>query len=356
MADSNQFLALLDQEKPKIINMLPPESDDRARERWWTFIYELSRNASLRTVADKNPMSLLNALYKFADWGLVPDGDEGFINVYNTKQDDGSWLPEASPEPMYKGMIRRGIDAGIITHCVADVLREGDTMQSEIGAKGRLLTVNPAPAQKGRKLTGAYALFWLPSGLMDYELFDEDDIAAVENASLRNAQRRNKDAKLSPAWQFFRGEMAKAKVLKRGLKRMRGKRDTDAGHRFADMISADDTRFDAETTGDELTHVDDDMPTAARKVDAELVDDKANGKKKGVAEAAGVKTMEDRPVTMSEADELSTQAESAGLVRRQIRPVLKQFGVEEFEELRVSQIGDVAKALNVAAEAARAAQ
>lgn len=256
----NQFLALLEKEKPTILNMLPPDADDRARERWWALTYELSRNASLRKCAEANPMSLLNAVKKFADWGLVPDNEEGFINVYNTKQDDGSWMPEASPEPMYKGLVGRAINADIIVHCVGDVLREGDTTEQSIGIKGRVLTVNLAPAKKGRKLIGAYAIFWLPNGLMDYELFDEDDIAAVEAASLRNARRRNKEAQLSPAWQFFRGEMSKAKVLKRGLKRMRGKRDTDAGRRFAELIAADNTRFDAETTGEELPA--DNMPTA----------------------------------------------------------------------------------------------
>lgn len=258
----DKFLALLEQEKPNILKMLPGDrdaaQDERARERWWALTYELSRNPSLQKCAEKNPMSLLNAIKKFADWGLIPDGEEGFINVYNTKQADDSWLPEASPEPMYKGIIRRGVEAGVITHCVGDVLREGDTFHIAIGAKGRSLEIAPAPAKRGRKLIGGYAIYWLPNGLMDFELFDEDDIERVKAASLRNAQRKNKDAKLSPAWQYSEGEMVKAKVIKRGMKRMRGRRDTDAGRRFSEVVA--DAPFDLEVDGREVPEIPDDLP------------------------------------------------------------------------------------------------
>lgn len=273
----NQFLTLLDKEKPNILKMLPAE-DERARERWWALTYELTHNSALRMCADKNPMSLLNAVKKFADWGLIPDGEEGFINVYNTKQDDGSWLPEASPEAMYKGIIRRGVEAEVISHCVGDVLREGDTFSVSIGPKGRMLEVVPAPAKRGRKLIGAYAIFWLPNGLMDYELFDEDDIQRRKDASLRNAQRKNKDAKLTPAWQYSEAEMAKAKVIKCGMKRMRGKRDTDAGRRFSEVTA--DTQYDVETESVELPP--DNKPTNAGVAQGSEHADSHNGESGGV--------------------------------------------------------------------------
>ena len=263
-----KFDQLWEQEKPNIIGMLPSNED---RDRWWALVYEMWRRPELRECAEKNPYSLLNALKKFANWGLVPDGDEGFINVYNIKQKDGSYLPEASPEAMYKGWIRRAVDAGVVMHAVADVLRDGDTVDESITPQGRVLRVNRQHGKRGRKFIGAYALYWLPNGLMDYELFEEEDIEAVKKAALRNAQRRKQDAGLSPAWQFFEGEQIKKSIIKRGLKRMRGRRDTEAGQRFSEMINNENARFDTETTAEEIP---DNPPTAVGEPVVEVVPDK----------------------------------------------------------------------------------
>lgn len=336
MADS--FLALLEKEKPTIQQMLPSNED---RDRWWALAYEMSRRAELREVAEKNPFSLLNAIKKFADWGLIPDGEEGFINVYNIKQRDGSYLPEASPEAMYKGWIRRAIDAGVIMHAVADVLREGDTIEESIETRGRVLKVNRQHGKAGRKYIGAYALFWLPNGLMDYELFESEDIDAVKKAALRNAQRRKSDAGLSPAWQFFEGEQIKKSILKRGLKRMRGKRDTDAGRRFSEMINT--AQFDAETTASEIpdnllsTHLENgggETATAAGATENKL--------------PPSMPTPAARLITAEERRDLAFAAEEKGVDLRQLIIDTTDGKKTASKELDIAEMALVMNAINEA--------
>jgi recombinational DNA repair protein RecT len=250
------FEQRLESEKQSILDRLPKLNEWLTPDRWWTVCYELSRRGKLLAVARENPDSLIDALKKLASWGLEPDGDEAFINVYNEKQivnGKETWLPTASAEGMYKGLIRRAVEAGVIAHAVSEVIREGDSIEEFTDLKGRHLVHKRAFNSKpNRKFIGAYCLFWLTNGLMDFELFDTDDIESVKTASLRLAQRGNKDAKLSPAWQFSPGEMAKKSVLKRGLKRMRGKRgNPEALATYQDMLDSTRHSFDAETTATE---------------------------------------------------------------------------------------------------------
>ena len=224
MAEQNQFLALMEQEKPQILARLP---EWLTPDRWWAMAYEMTKNPDLQKVAQSNPVSLLNAIKKIADWGLELDGEEAFINVYGG---------EAVAQSMYKGLIRRAVEAGVIAHAVADVVKEGDQVEIVSGSQGRNLIHRPAFGQSGgkRKIIGGYALFTLPNGLVDYELFEESDVEAVKQAALRMAQRRDKSAQLSPAWRFFEGEQVKKSVLRRGLKRFRGRRnDSDAAQRWS---------------------------------------------------------------------------------------------------------------------------
>src|SRR5216684_5889978 len=108
MADN--FLTLLEKEKPDILGHLP---DWLSPDRWWAMAYEVAKSPALQKVAQSNPVSLLNAIKKIADWGLELDGEEAFINVYGN---------EAVAQSMYKGLIRRAIEAGVIAHAVADVI------------------------------------------------------------------------------------------------------------------------------------------------------------------------------------------------------------------------------------------
>jgi recombinational DNA repair protein RecT len=305
MADT--FLALLEKEAESIKAMLPSKED---KDRWWALAYEMTKRPELRDVATKNPASLLNAIKKCADWGLVPDGDECFINVY-------SGVAEA--QPMYKGMIRRAVEAGAIAHCVADLIRAGDTIEESIGRHGRVFKHTRANGPKNRALTGAYAVFWLPNGLMDYELFDAEDIERC-----REAARRNKGGKDSPAYVAFPGEMAKKSVLRRGLKRMRGRREDSSYNR---MVTAE-TQFDREVEGTELPA--DDLPTAREDTAAPIQVGETAQKPKAKPLALTPEVMPKntvRKLSAQEQQDLIDQGKALGLRRSDVINVLE----EEFD-------------------------
>jgi phage RecT family recombinase len=275
----NTFLSLLEKEKPNILAMLPKLNDWLTEDRWWATAYEIAKSKDLTRIAQNNPMSIVNALKRIASWGLDLDGEECLIIPYGE---------EAQAQTMYKGLIRRAVEGGAIAHAVADIIRDGDQVEIISSTRGRELVHRPAFGTKGkREIIGAYALFTLPNGLTDYELMDHEDLASVQAAALRMANRRKKpgeEAGESPAWRFFKGEMCKKSVLRRGLKRFRGKRDTAAGQLYNRVSDDDAANFDIDKVR-KAEKANDDIATpppmdGGRKVDVEVqrapIDDNKN--------------------------------------------------------------------------------
>lgn len=276
MAEQNALVVFqekLEAEKPALMARLPKLNEWLTPERWYSVVHDLTRRGDFKSVIEKNPDSLINALKDLASWGLEPDNDEAFINVYNTKQKDADgkevWLPTAQAQAMYKGMLRRAVESRVVKHAVPDVIRAGEHIEEKIDEKGRYL-VHTRELNSKKPIVGAYAIFWLVNGLMDYELMDAEGIESSKKASERLA------GKTTPAWQFSYPEMAKKSVLRRGLKRMKGKRD--AGYESM-MASAtkQDMSFDAETTAQSLPP--DDLPTGEGEATLVLTPDpQPNGK------------------------------------------------------------------------------
>ncbi len=235
---------LLEAEKDNILIRLPKLNEWLTPEIWWSIVQQME-DGKLEQAAKENPRSIINAMCRLADWGLKPDGEEAFISVYKIKG-----VPTAQAQWMYKGGIRRAKEAGAIAHAAPDVIKEGDEIETYEDEKGRHLKHKRLFGKLGRKIVGSYCLFWMPDRLMDYELCDLDDIETSKKASIR-VQGSESDA-----WKYGFGEMAKKTAVRRGLKRMQGKRDV--GNAFASMM-ASETPFDRETTAEELPP--DDLPT-----------------------------------------------------------------------------------------------
>ena len=333
----DNFLALLESEKPDIIAMLPQLNDWLTPERWWAVAYEVAKSPALQKVAQANPRSLINALKTIAKWGLDLDGEECFINVYGD---------EAVAQTMYKGLVRRAIEAGAVAHAVADVIKEGDDVKIVSGTRGRELIHTPAFGLKGgkRPIIGGYALFVLPNGTTDYELFELDDIERVKAAALRMARRRKPDAELSPAWKFFEGEQVKKSVLRRGLKRFRGRRDTAAGKLYNDIQNESDN-FDLERVK-QAEAADNDIQTpppkdaALRKVQAELVpDDQTKAAAKAKSDAMEPIDAESESLILAAAKEAKLRISALNSI------LFEKFGLEDVGQIKRGQVADVLKAI-----------
>lgn len=237
---------------PKLNAWLTPEV-------WFSITLDLAKRPELQDVVRSNPDSLLKALLDLASWGLKPDGEEAFINVRTIDQ-----RKTALAQWMYKGGIRRAKETGAILHAVADVIREGDEYEEAVDRHGRQLKHKRDISKKGRRIIAAYCLFWLPGGLMDYELLDVEDIEFSKGASARNM-----NGKTSPAWEHRYSEMAKKCAYRRGLKRMQGK--TDSG--FESMMNQ--PGFDVDVTPEASGELTEEETPRARQI--EVVVDEEGG-------------------------------------------------------------------------------
>lgn len=286
---AEQFLALIESEKANILARFPKLNEWLTPEVWWTVVQRLNNDPRLMKAVRENPNSVITALLDLASWGLVPDGKEAFINSYEITQHDGSKLMTAQAQWIWQGGVRRAVESGVIRHAVPDVIRQGDTLEEIVDEKGRRLVHKRDITKGGRPVVGSYCLFWLNNGLMDYELCDLEDVERAKAAS-----KRQNHGKLTPAWEFAYPEQAKKTALRRGLKRMVGKRGVDAG--LSSMLETQ-TSYDAEIDGVDIGALsEEETPRAAETV--ELVMDDQPAADADFAEVAG-----------SEMDSAATPAE-----------------------------------------------
>lgn len=232
MPENLTLPALLEAKKADILSRFPKLNDWLTPEIWWSIVESLRNDPKLNECARENPNSIVSALVTLADWGLKPDRSEAFINVYKIEG-----VLTAQAQWIWQGGVRRAVDSGVIAHAVPDIIREGDMLEEFVDKDGRHLKHTRVIGASNRKVIGSYALFWLKNGLMDYELCDLEDIERAKEASKRQV------GKLTPAWNYAYSEQAKKTAIRRGLKRMVGKRDKG----FDSMVQPQ-TAFDAETT------------------------------------------------------------------------------------------------------------
>jgi recombination protein RecT len=150
------------------------------------------------------PRSLVGALIKAAQDGLLPDGREGVITRY---KDEASW------NPMVFGMRKRAKELdGIIVK--AEVVYENDTeghgiIQTSGDEDGIVHRPTPLGHARG-EMIGAYAIFRdKDREIVHREVMDKNDIEKVKAQS---------KAPNSLMWKTFTPEAWKKTVVRRGFK------------------------------------------------------------------------------------------------------------------------------------------
>jgi recombination protein RecT len=153
------------------------------------------------------PRSLFSALTKAAQDGLLPDGREGIITVYQTKKDGvlAQW------NPMFYGIRKRARELdGIIID--AQVVVEGDEFEYSLGDEPH---ISHTPKARSEAITASagiavYAIFRHPSeGILHREVMWKPEVFAVMN------QSRAKDSLM---WTTFWTEGWRKTVGRRGAK------------------------------------------------------------------------------------------------------------------------------------------
>lgn len=222
----------------------------------------------VQTVTALNPdllmadrRSLFGAATKCAQDGLIPDGREAALVIFNqntgTKQNP-KWIKSVQYMPMVAGIMKKVRNSGTIKNWSVHVVKDNDQFDYELGDDERL---SHKPALKNRgKTIAAYSIVTLKDGTKTREVMSVEEMEAV--------RKRSKNADSGP-WVSDTDEMYRKTVIRRHAKRL----DTDteeADRIIAQTIRADDELTDL--TGEpELVTVtqETDKPTKPRRLPSE---------------------------------------------------------------------------------------
>lgn len=164
--------------------------------------------------------SLFNACAKSASDGLLPDGRDGALVIFNTREkgaDGGQdkWVKKVQWMPMVAGIIKKArqsgeisalgarivykkeIDEGRFTHKVIDGVPKVDHDPILWGERGAMVLV--------------YSFVRFKDGAVDFEFLHADDVAKIRNVS---------KSKEHGPWKDWTEEMWKKSAIRRHAKRL----------------------------------------------------------------------------------------------------------------------------------------
>lgn len=159
--------------------------------------------------------SLIAAVRQCANHGLVPDGNEATLQVYNTKvKIDGKdvWIKKVQYQPMVRGIINRVQKSGKVLSFWAEVVYDGETFEIDTSS-GERRPIHKVENQFMRgddsKIVGAYSVAKLKNGTIDCEVMPRSEINKVRSV-----------AKTQKVWDGWFSEKAKVAALRRHSKRL----------------------------------------------------------------------------------------------------------------------------------------
>lgn len=288
----------IQQQEAELRKMLPPSipSDKFVR----TVQTAITLNPDLAE-ADKN--SVLTSCMKAASDGLVLDGREAALTIYNTKQKDGSYKKMAQYIPMVAGIIKRVRNSGEVARLNAFVVHENDKFRVAYGLD-MTLSHEPNFENPGRPI-GAYAVCLFKDGECDFEFMPAKQILNIAS------QGKNAD-QYDPAKGKNFGEWWRKTAIRRLAKRLPV--DSD----IARVVERIDEDYDFKPTGQAAVPHDEDGVVLVNESQPEAKPAKTRGAaaaklnpKPKAAEPASSPVIENEPVE-PEVAETDSQPDVAG--------------------------------------------
>lgn len=178
--------------------------------------------------ADKR--TLLGACMKAAQDGLLVDGREAALTVYNTKAGK-----VAQYMPMIAGILKKARNSGEISTIAAELVYDNDSFKYRIINGKPEMSHEPDVFGDRGEVKGAYACAVLKDGSTMIEVMSKADIEKVRQVS------RAKD---SGPWASWWGEMARKTVLRRLSKRLPSSSDREDD--LQRTIQRDDELYDVD--------------------------------------------------------------------------------------------------------------
>lgn len=171
--------------------------------------------------------SLYNSCAKAASDGLLPDGRDGALVVFKTKDGD-EWIKKVQWMPMVAGIIKKARQSGEIASLGARIVYQAEIEQNRFNHKvvDGVPKVDHDPILWGDR--GApvlvYSFVQFKDGMVDFEFLHADDVAKIRAVS---------KAQNGP-WKDWPDEMWKKSAIRRHAKRL------PISSELFDAISRDD--------------------------------------------------------------------------------------------------------------------
>ena len=185
-----------------------------------------------------SPRSLFAAIIKSAQDGLLADGREGVITVYNTEVQKGQWEKVAQWMPMAYGLRKRARDLDDLI-IDAQVVYGNDQFEWHQGDNPHIVH---KPAQLGTsrgRFIGCYAIYRRADGhVLHREVMDHDQVQKVRSQS---------KAPNSLMWTKFPEEGYRKSVLRRGFK------SVPCSDKLTRVVQRDDDFYQYDTDGPAAT-------------------------------------------------------------------------------------------------------
>lgn len=189
------------------------------------------------TATQRNPdlvaadrQSLFNSALLAAQDGLLPDGREGALVIYNTKvkkNGKDEWVKAVQWMPMIAGILKKCRNSGELSSIEAHTVHVNDKFAYRIGIDEQPVHEPDWFGDRGA-VVGVYAVARLKDGSRVSEIMSHREVESVRSVS------RAKD---SGPWVQWWGEMARKTVLRRLSKRLPISSDLD------DLIRRDDALY-----------------------------------------------------------------------------------------------------------------
>lgn len=186
--------------------------DDKSKARMKSAaIVAVTKDPEL-LMADRQ--SFMGAIRMCAQHGVIPDGNEATLQVYNTKakvNGQETWVKKVTYLPMIRGIVNRVMRSGKIKLFYAEVVYADETftLDQSKGDRRPVHTFDPMRRGADKDIVGAYSVAVYDDGTTDCEPMPRAEIEKVKAS-----------AKTKNVWDGWYSEKAKVAVMKRHSKRL----------------------------------------------------------------------------------------------------------------------------------------
>lgn len=206
---------------------------------------------------DCTPASVVAACEKAAADGLVLDGREAALVVYNTKKKwkEGNqwkevWVKEAQYLPMYQGLLKRIRNTGQVSTIAAHIVYERETQEDDprtgrprfLYVAGDDEHIEHSPIVFGERgpPVGVYSVIKHRDGGVSRCVMDIEDVKRIARLQSKNVD--SESGSLKGIWKQHFEEMAKKTCLRRHVKLLA--MDSDINRLFAEGDDPSPEDFD----------------------------------------------------------------------------------------------------------------